>query len=511
MVESFNSILFPPAVSAVVERQEQPQFFADLHLDYIVDAIVAGRKEYDLRPLFHTPCDNVATIRYRQDAMRELERSDIVESTVLFSGAMRRIRSNLKLHDSLYYKYNKEGTFLDTVGIYCRSVAKYAGVLNAASLTSEAFKLFRDYLNSYLRSDGFAELSSRTEAMRKELSDVHFSMQFKSGSVTVCRDETDGDYSADVLLTFEKFSHGITKKYSTVSNDYYGVGHVQAEIVDRVARLFPEVFEKLDDYCNEFIAFLDDTIVRFDREVQFYISYLQYIVRFRVAGLNFCFPVVSSDDKSVFSSQSFDMALGERLIKEKKELVCNDFRLDDSERIMVVTGPNQGGKTTFSRVFGQIHYICSLGFHVPGAQAKLLLFDNIFTHFEKEEDASSLRSNLENDLIGMRDILERAGSRSIIIINEMFNSTTLRDGILLGKKVLGKIAELDALCVCVTFLEELSRLEKAVSLVAAVRQEDPEIRTFRIFRREADGRSFAITLARKHALDREQVRRRLLN
>ena len=504
----FHSILFDQE-SFPEGKAEQPDFFTDLNLDQVIDAIASRKEEYHLQPFYWVALRNVETVHYRHEVMKDLEEQTLLAHIQEFADRMILARRHLARAEKLPHPYHREGWLLEAVLAYCAAVTGLKRDLDLVDVRSRGLLALRDYLQEYVNSQGFQLLQGEAQKVKAGLSESRYSLNIGIGRFTIQKYEGESNYSEEVERIFAKFKQGAVKDYRAGFMYGTGMNPVEAKILELVVRLYPQQFADLDQFCAHHGQFMDETICIFDREIQFYVAYLEFIGSLRQKGLKFCYPEVGTS-RDVYSHDGFDLALANSLAGTDRPVICNDFALHDPERILVVTGPNQGGKTTFARTFGQLHYLASLGLPVPGKDARLLLFDRIFTHFERREDIRSLRGKLQDDLVRMHEIAARATSNSILVLNEIFESATLEDALFLSKEIMTKVAGLDLLCVWVTFIDELASFsEKTVSMVSTVVAENPAVRTFKVLRKPADGLAYALSIAEKHRLTYPQIKERI--
>jgi DNA mismatch repair ATPase MutS len=514
---SFKSILFEePTECRLALKAVQPHFFIDLNLDQIIDSITAGWQEYDLKPFFYFKPKDITSIYYRHEVFQDLENPVLNNYVKEFAEKMHEMREYLNLIEKFYYKQQKEIWFLYAAEVYCNAVKNFKNDLISSTLKSKGFIQLKDHLINYTASDTFIELDEKVDKIKADLRKVKYRIIIRDTSFTVQDYEEGIDYSSVIEETFARFRQRAVKdyrvEYKSKSED---MNHIEAKILDYVAELNPEIFSRLENFLVENKNFIDEIIVTYDREVHFYISYLEHIRKFKNKGLQFCYPQIRStsaeDKKEIYNAEGFDLALAQKIYdNNNNNLVCNDFCLKGNERIIVVTGPNQGGKTTFARTFGQLHYHANLGCPVPGKESQLYFYDQLFAQFERPEKVEDLRGKLEDDLKRVYSILDKATSDSIIIMNEIFNSTALQDMTFLSKNILEKIIKLDLFCVWVTFVDELTLLnKKIISMTSTIVPENPALRTFKIVKRPADGLAYAMAIAEKYKLTYNCIKERI--
>jgi DNA mismatch repair protein MutS len=403
----FHSILFRRPEDDALLTGEKPDYFGDLNLDQVLQSMTSGREEYQLSPFFYSPLHDVAAVWYRHGVLRDLERPEVLDAVRRFAERMVQMRAHLDQAEHLHYELQRQSWFVAAVEIYCDAVSAPADDLPSRQLASEGLNGLCGYLAEYVASPGFTSLVDETGGLREALGAIRYSVLIQGGRVTVTHYAGDADYSAQVQQTFARFRQGRVSSYRGTLPNAVEMNHVEAQILDGVASLHSDVFARRADYCARHGDYLDETIARFDREVRFYVAYVELIGLLRATGLPFCYPHVSTQSKEIAAVETFDIALANKLVRVRRTVVGNDLYLEGPERMFVVSGPNNGGKTTFARAFGQLHHLAGLGLPVPGREARLFLPDRIYTHFEKEEDIEILRGKFEDELVRVHGILDR--------------------------------------------------------------------------------------------------------
>jgi DNA mismatch repair protein MutS len=507
----FPGILLGETPDALRLREQAPGYFTDLNLDQLFDSVVSGRAEYDLISFFRTPLTSPEAVEYRHEIVRDLRDSGIDSSIDDFADQMRSVRKQREQAAKFHYPVQRQAQHLAACRTYLQAVRRLHGALADAPVRSHGLTSLRAYLDAYVGSEEFSRMEADVADVRERLAGVRYRIHIIGDRLEVSLPLDEEDYAADVARTFARFRQGRVDSHASKLKSFVEMNHVEAAVTDMVARLDPDAFTALKEFERRHHDFLDETVTTFDREVQFYLAYLEFVARLERAGLAFCLPDVVVDDTTrLGADDAFDAALAGKLVSEGQTVVTNDFSLTEGERILVVTGPNQGGKTTFARMVGQLHHLTALGLPVPGRRATLQLVDGIFTHFEQGENLGDLSGKLEDDIVRVRDILDQATARSLLVVNEIFTSTSLEDAVVLATRVLERVTDLGSLCVCVTFLDELSDLGPAtVSMVSDIDPEDPVTRTFKIRRRQADGLAYAEALAQKYRVTYPCLKERL--
>lgn len=185
----------------------------------------------------------------------------------------------------------------------------------------------------------------------------------------------------------------------------------------------------------------------------------------------------------------------------KQSFVANDTRITDNEKIMILTGPNMAGKSTYMRQVALIVLMAHMGSFVPAKSASICIVDKIFTRVGASDNLASGQSTFMVEMTEVSHILNNATSNSLLILDEIGRGTSTLDGLSIAWSVVEYISQnIKAKTLFATHFHELSELEGIVDHVSnysiSVKEhEDTVIFLHKIVRGGAD-RSFGIEVAK---------------
>lgn len=273
----------------------------------------------------------------------------------------------------------------------------------------------------------------------------------------------------------------------------------------RKGAALPEQADKLEYQAVQYILSCCDPFFRefdffFDQlhfQLAFYrgaVNLKQYMERFHIDS---CFPAVTGKGNLCFRElKELVMA-----IEQRQEPVGNTCRIED-KNLLIVTGANQGGKSTFLRSIGIAQMMMQCGLTVAAQNYESGIYPSFFTHFTRREDSAMNSGRLNEELERMSRIADLMTGDTMILLNESFASTTEKEGSVIAYDIVRALTEAGAEILTVTHLlsfagrvyrESRENPESRTEFLSAQRNEDGR-RTFKMIQHAPELTSFGLDL-----------------
>ena len=196
------------------------------------------------------------------------------------------------------------------------------------------------------------------------------------------------------------------------------------------------------------------------------------------------------------------------------QFVPNDVFFDRNQQIILLTGPNMAGKSTYLRQVALLVIMAQMGSFIPAQEAKIGLVDRIFTRIGASDDLSTGQSTFMVECSETAELLLNATSRSLIILDELGRGTSTFDGMAIAQAVIEYIhAKVKARTLFSTHFHELTQLEyslkRLVSYRVEVEEKDGHIYFLHRVSRGSTDRSYGINVARMAGIPQPVIRRSL--
>jgi MutS domain V len=174
--------------------------------------------------------------------------------------------------------------------------------------------------------------------------------------------------------------------------------------------------------------------------------------------------------------------------------VGNDANAD-GKHLLMITGANTGGKSTFLRSVGLAQLMMQSGMFVPAESFCASLCHGLFTHYKREEDVSMKSGKFDEELSRMSEIIDHVSSQSMLLFNESFAATNEREGSQISRQIISALRENGARILCVTHMYELAHGfydngEASNALFLRAEREADGTRTFKLIEGEPLPTSF---------------------
>jgi hypothetical protein len=417
-------------------------------------------------------------------------------------------------------------------------VATLADALHETPVSSDALRSIGLDLQNLRRTPEFISLERELPALRERLNSV------RSVTVGVNLGPDLAPESATILelgtapiegrrgLLWRLFGGSVNNQGLTpLQRGESGPLGRPNELVRDLRHLLGQVVAPVHVALERFTRVSTDTLGQLGAELALLLAVARMVERLRTVGLPVCRPeYVAIDDRCTDLVDAYDLGLALNQQVDARSIVTNDVHFDErGGRVWVLTGPNRGGKTTYTRAVGLVQVLFQAGLYVPASTARLSPVDAIYTHFPNREESRPGHGRLDLEAERLAAIFHRATPRSLILLNEALAGTSALEAVDLARGLVRGLRLLGARAIYVTHLHELassvdeindttpgdgtvaSLLADSECVEAVASAEGPAVRrrTYRIVPHAPRGVSFAAEIAEQHGISFEQLARLL--
>ena len=458
-----------------------PALTQDLELSTLFNAMALGDKfllEVAQKAVLSSATD-LDTIRYRQHILRDcLKNASIVRE--IYTIAVDAIEGEKKNYLGMLSRYPSWvlSRSIEVLQMFVGLLKKLKQLAedHADAFESEGFTAFFAMLNRELDEDYFARVQQHLRAL-KFPHGVLISAglgQGNKGTKYVLRQPPGKRQNWIERILAEKPS---TFGFTIDDRDESGA-QALSDLKDRGINLVANALGQSTDHVLSFFTMLRT-------ELAFYLGCLNLHAHLAQLGEPICFPrpLAPGERRHTFQGL-YDVSLA---LTMKQRIVGNDVNAD-SKDLVIITGANQGGKSTFLRSIGLAQLMMQCGMFVPAESFCANVCENLFTHYKRKEDASMKSGKLDEELSRMSDIVDNITSNSMLLLNESFAATNEREGSEIAQQIICALLEKRIEVFFVTHLYEFAhgfyskKMDNALFL-RADRQTDGK-RTFKLIEGE---------------------------
>ncbi len=408
---------------------------------------------------------DVDTIGYRQDVLKDCLNNQAV------TGRLHDIAENT-MEEAAFYKQSTQPSFSRavTVSYKLRNAAGLAAVLvtgleTLGSATRNSAKKFNSKgLTTFCRQQETLFTGDFFTKVKKHISDLGFVSE--GGKIIIGSSIGKGLKGTGHILRC--ISNREDRKCSRDESKSRQSGTIPLNNVS-IANNAKEVEEAALVHILRFLNRFNESVLNFFEalhfEAGFYIGCINLYNTVKGLDAAVTFPIPDDAEKRNLSFEGlYDLSL---LLGERKHPVSNDLNACDT-CLYIITGANQGGKSTYLRSAGIAQLLMQCGMFVPASYFRANISEGIFTYFTREEDESMNSGKLEEELKRLDEIVGIACRNSLVIMNEPFATTTERDGSKIAQDVVTAFYELNVKTFVVTHLFEFAHLMFGLKLQKAV-------------------------------------------